>query len=72
MLLTGAQAADIVVADALIGAIPPSASLLADKGYDADRLRRWVAERGTQPVIPSKANRRAPDPSRRAFTASAT
>lgn len=62
MILTGAQAADITVADALIGAIPPSASLLADKGYDADRLRGWLTERGTRPVIPSKANRRAPLP----------
>lgn len=62
MLLTGAQTADVIVADALVGSLPPSASLLADKGYDADWLRGWLAGRGTEPVIPSKANRKAPLP----------
>lgn len=34
--------------------------MLADKGYDADRLRAWLAERGTTAVIPSKSNRKQP------------
>jgi transposase len=72
MLLTGAQAADIVMADALIGAIQPFASLLADEGYDADRLRRWLAESDTQSVIPAKRNEKRRYPSTSAFTARAT
>jgi transposase len=34
----------------------------ADKGYDADHLRRRLAERGAVAVIPSTASRRAPTP----------
>ena len=32
-------------------------SLLADKGYDADRLREDVLVRGVNPIIPFKSNR---------------
>jgi transposase len=60
LLLTGAQIADISVAEPLVAALPASRSLLADKGYDADRLRAWLAERGTAAVIPSKSNRKQP------------
>ena len=37
-------------------------AVIADKGYDADHLREAVLERGADPVIPSKSNRRAPLP----------
>jgi transposase len=60
LLLTGAQIADISVAEPLVAALPASRSLLADKGYDADRLRARLAERGTAAVIPSKSNRKQP------------
>ncbi|WP_339764240.1 transposase [uncultured Hoeflea sp.] len=33
---------------------------LADKGYDADFLREELLLQGTRPVIPPKANRKAP------------
>jgi transposase len=41
-----------------INAVPPSACLVADKDHDSNALRLWSIERGTTPVIPSKANRK--------------
>jgi transposase len=35
---------------------------LADKGYDADALRRQLRQNGTVPVIPGRANRKKPIP----------
>lgn len=46
------------VAKTCIEALPPSAELVADKGYDSNDLRTWLAERGTRAVIPPKRNRR--------------
>ena len=58
-ILTGGEAADITQAIPLIEGIEPAA-LLADKGYDSDRLILWLLEKGIQAVIPPKANRLAP------------
>ncbi len=49
---------DCKVAQTIIAAMPPSAELVADKGYDSRPLREWLAERGTQPVIPPRKNRK--------------
>lgn len=38
--------------------MPPSAELIADKGYDSQTLREWLETRGTQPVIPPRRNRK--------------
>jgi transposase len=38
--------------------MPPSAELVADKGYDSQALREWLEARGTQPVIPPRKNRK--------------
>ena len=38
--------------------MPPSAELVADKGYDSQALGEWLAGRGTQPVIPPRKNRK--------------
>lgn len=46
------------VAKTCIEALPPSAELVADKGYDSDDLRAWLAGRGTIPVIPPKRHRK--------------
>ena len=46
------------VAKTCIEALPPSAELVADKGYDSNDLRAWLAERGTKAVIPPKRHRR--------------
>jgi transposase len=39
-------------------ALPPSAELVADKGYDSKDLREWLGERGTRAVIPPRKNRK--------------
>ena len=38
--------------------MPPSAELVADKGYDSQALREWLDGRGTQAVIPPRKNRK--------------
>jgi len=49
---------DCKVAQACIDAMPPSAELVADKGYDSQALREWLEARGTRPVIPPRKNRK--------------
>lgn len=56
-ILTGGQAADITQAIPLMTGVSTSA-LLADKGYDADRLLDWLQEHSITAVIPPKANRK--------------
>jgi transposase len=50
------------MAKALIDAAGPFRRLLADKGYDADHLRKTLADRGAEAVIPSTTSRKAPIP----------
>ena len=46
--------------DLVMGDDPPApAALLADKGYDADRIRDWAEVRDAIPVIPRRRNRKA-------------
>jgi transposase len=40
----------------------PAATVIADKGYDAERLRSGLAERGSHAVIPFRVNAKAPQP----------
>jgi transposase len=49
---------DCKVAQRCIEALPPSAELVADKGYDSRMLREWLTARGTKPVIPPRRNRK--------------
>ena len=52
----------------LLETVSPPRRLIADRAYDADRLRRWLAERRVTAVIPSTASRRTPYPlNRRAY-----
>jgi transposase len=41
--------------------------LVADKGYDSDPLRTWLAERGVTSCIPPRSNRTNPPPFSRVF-----
>jgi len=50
------------MAEALIQAAGPFQRLLADRGYDANHLRRRLAERGAEAAIPSTTSRRTPIP----------
>ena len=49
--LTGGQAHDITQADELIDGIE-SDYVIADRGYDSQRLRERIVEMGATPVIP--------------------
>ncbi len=52
----------------LLSASAPSKRLIADKAYDADSLRKWLAARRIKAVIPSTASRTVPYPlDRRAY-----
>jgi transposase len=55
--LSPGNIADISLAAQLISAAGPIEQLIADKGYDANHLRRLLADRGAQAVIPSTASR---------------
>jgi len=57
LLLTPGNVHDCKVAQRCIEAMPPSAELVADKGYDSQALREWLDERGTEAVIPPRRNR---------------
>lgn len=46
----------------LLEAVRPTRRLLADKAYDADSLRQWLAEAKIKAVIPSSAARKIPYP----------
>jgi len=50
--LTPGNAHDLAGAKALLAIRCPSQKLLADRAHDAASLRDWLAERGTEPVIP--------------------
>lgn len=50
--VSAGQVNDIVHAEALICGSPYSDYVIADKGYDSNKLRDYVKERGAEPVIP--------------------
>lgn len=58
LLLTPGNVHDCKVAQRCIEALPPTAELVADKGYDSKALREWLEERGTTAVIPPRKNRK--------------
>ena len=56
--LTAGQAADAPMAQRLLDAVAPGATVIADKAYDTDGIRSFVASRKAWANIPPKANRR--------------
>lgn len=61
-ILTGANVNDVTQLQALVDAIPPLRGkrgrprrrperLLGDRGYDAERLRKWLRDRGIEPML---------------------
>lgn len=61
-ILTGGEASDYTAAADLMALPAPSPkALLADKGYDGDRLRENLLVRGILPIIPPRLNRKAPE-----------
>jgi transposase len=60
LLLSAGNINDITMAHDLVEAAGPLSRLLADRGYDADHLRKLLAERNVEAVIPTTTSRRAP------------
>lgn len=57
-MLSGGHVADCTAGAALLEHLPACDILHADKGYDANAIRRQVEDRGAMPNIPPKANRK--------------
>lgn len=67
MLLSEGQMSDYRGARLMIPHLPPAKERLADKGYDADWLRKDLAGRGIAACIPSRAKRKNPIPHNAVF-----
>jgi len=57
-MLTAGNVSDVKAAPALLERAGRMRYLLADKGYDADRLRRSLRDAGAVPVITGRRNRK--------------
>ena len=57
-MLTAGNVSDVKAAPALLEHAGQIRYLLADKGYDADGLRRLARNAGAVPVIPARRNRK--------------
>jgi transposase len=51
---------DLAAARDLLPTVPAARRLLADRAYDANSLRDWLAKRGTKAVIPPNPTRKHP------------
>lgn len=60
-LIAAGQSHDILAVPALLKGHRPAA-VLADRAYDANSLRRHLAQIGAEAVIPSTRSRKAPIP----------
>ena len=62
LLLSAGNINDISIAHTLLQQAGPVRGLIADRGYDANHLRLFLAQQGAQVVIPSTTSRRVPIP----------
>src|SRR4029077_9959507 len=58
--LRAGEAHDNRLALKLLSRLRSGSMLLADRGYDADRIRAFATERGSWANVPPKCNRREP------------
>jgi putative transposase len=58
--ITAGNTHDLVGAAELLRRMPTPRRLIADRSYDAKKLREWLAERGCEPVIPPNPTRKHP------------
>lgn len=49
-------------AELMLSALPRAKSLTGDKGYDSDAFRNALIEKGIEPCMPPKKNRKQPQP----------
>lgn len=61
-MLSPGNVNDIAMAPALVATAGPIKRLIADKAYDANSLRRLLADQAIKAVIPSTASRSQPIP----------
>lgn len=54
--LSGGQVNDIVHAESLVSGSPHAEYIIADKGYDSDKFRRFIDKNGSHSNIPRKSN----------------
>jgi len=59
-LITPGNCHDLPAARDLLPTVPPPRRLLADRAYDANSLRNWLAERRVKAVIPPNPTRKHP------------
>jgi len=58
LLISPGQVHDISCAEALLDRLEQGAVIVADKGYDADRVRAHIRAQGAIPNIPNRSNRK--------------
>jgi len=56
--LSEGQMSDYNGARLIVDALPPVKHLLADRGYDADWFRQSLRDKGIEPCIPPRKNRK--------------
>ena len=61
-MVTAGNTHDLVGAGEVLQRAPLPRRLLADRAYDARKLRNWLVERGVEPVIPPNPTRKHPSP----------
>ena len=61
-MLTAGQVHDIHGGRALLASVPPMARFIADKAYDANDVRAFLAAQGTKAVISPMSRRLTPPP----------
>lgn len=58
--VTAGNVSDITMAETLLAEVEDCRYVLADKGYDSDKLRAKIREKGAKPVIPGRKSRKKP------------
>ena len=56
--VTAGNVSDVKMADALLAEVEGVRHVLADKGYDSDKLRALIRGKGAKPVIPGRKSRK--------------
>ncbi len=58
--MDAASPAEVTLLPATVENIPPDCGQperrIADRGYDSNPVRAWLAERGIEPIIPARSN----------------
>ena len=60
LILAPGNTSDVEGADLFIGEIIGMKQRIADRGYDANRVRAALREQGMIPVVPGRCNRKRP------------